>query len=163
MVTVIKKDPGVDRTTLRNREKAVIVDVLKNRYSLPLLLKKLCIVKSCYYYQMNALKSDKDKYETLRSRIKEIFKETKECYGYRRIYAQLVREGYRVSEKVIRRIMREESLIINNRRRRGYPTRRNIPKCPMIGRNFHADKPNQKWLTDITEFSIPAGKVYCHH
>lgn len=161
MITVIKKDPGVDRTTLKNREKAVIVDVLKNRYSLPLLLKKLCIAKSCYYYQRNALQSDK--YETLRSHIKEVFKETKKCYGYRRIYAQLVREGYRVSEKVIRRIMREEALIINNRRRRGYNSYKGeiSPEVSnVIDRNFHADKPNQKWLTDITEFSIPAGKVY---
>ena len=30
----------------------------------------------------------------------------------------------------------------------------------LIQRNFHADKPNQKWLTDITEFSISAGKIY---
>ncbi|MFU0832633.1 MAG: hypothetical protein ACFWUC_06795 [Oscillospiraceae bacterium] len=29
-----------------------------------------------------------------------------------------------------------------------------------VPRNFRADKPNQKWLTDVTEFSIPAGKVY---
>ena len=26
--------------------------------------------------------------------------------------------------------------------------------------DFHAEKPNEKWLTDITEFAIPAGKVY---
>ena len=30
----------------------------------------------------------------------------------------------------------------------------------VIDRDFHATKPNQKWLTDITEFSIKAGKVY---
>ena len=30
----------------------------------------------------------------------------------------------------------------------------------IINRNFHSDEPNKKWLTDITEFSIPAGKVY---
>jgi transposase InsO family protein len=30
----------------------------------------------------------------------------------------------------------------------------------IIKRNFHADAPNEKWLTDITEFAIPAGKVY---
>ena len=30
----------------------------------------------------------------------------------------------------------------------------------IINRDFHADQPNQKWLTDITEFHIPAGKVY---
>ena len=30
----------------------------------------------------------------------------------------------------------------------------------MLNSNFHADKPNEKWLTDITEFSLPCGKVY---
>lgn len=30
----------------------------------------------------------------------------------------------------------------------------------VIQRNFNADAPNEKWLTDITEFSIPEGKVY---
>ncbi len=30
----------------------------------------------------------------------------------------------------------------------------------IIQRNFYADKPNLKWLTDITEFSIPSGKIY---
>ena len=35
------------------------------------------------------------------------------------------------------------------------------PDVPnLLQRNFHADRPNQKWLTDITEFSIPSGKVY---
>ena len=35
------------------------------------------------------------------------------------------------------------------------------PSVPnIINRNFHADRPNEKWLTDITEFAIPAGKVY---
>lgn len=36
--------------------------------------------------------------------------------------------------------------------------------CPavanLIERDFHANAPNVKWLTDITEFKIPAGKVY---
>ena len=30
----------------------------------------------------------------------------------------------------------------------------------LLKRDFHADAPNEKWLTDITEFHIPAGKVY---
>ena len=35
------------------------------------------------------------------------------------------------------------------------------PAAPnLINRNFHAEKPNEKWLTDITEFRLPAGKVY---
>ena len=30
----------------------------------------------------------------------------------------------------------------------------------IVARDFHAESPNKKWLTDITEFAIPAGKVY---
>ena len=30
----------------------------------------------------------------------------------------------------------------------------------VVDRNFHADEPNKKWLTDITEFQLPAGKAY---
>lgn len=161
-INVLKKDPGVDRTALRNREKAVIVDALKNKYSLPLLLKKMHLPKSCYYYQKNIL-SQADKYTGLRSRIKKMFNENKERYGYRRIYGLLVREGCAVSEKVVRRIMRQEGLTVNIRRRRSYNSYQGelSPEVPnVIERNFHADKPNQKWLTDITEFAIPAGKVY---
>ena len=39
-INVLKKDPDIDQSSLSNREKAVIIDVLKNRYSLPLLLQK---------------------------------------------------------------------------------------------------------------------------
>ena len=75
----------------------------------------------------------------------------------------LHREGIKVSEKVVRRIMKQENLVIRRKRRQKYnsykgeitPSVENI-----IDRNFHAAKPNQKWLTDITEFSIKAGKVY---
>ena len=39
-INVLKKDPGVDQTALKNREKAVIIDALKSKYSLPDLCKK---------------------------------------------------------------------------------------------------------------------------
>ena len=44
-INVLKKDPGVDQTALRNREKAVIIDALKNKYSLPKLLHRLSLAK----------------------------------------------------------------------------------------------------------------------
>jgi putative transposase len=50
-IDVLKKDPGINETVLNNKEKAVIVDALKKKYSLPLLLKKLDFSKSSYYYQ----------------------------------------------------------------------------------------------------------------
>lgn len=104
-----------------------------------------------------------DKYNDIRSMIRALFYENKQRYGYRRIYGLLKREDIIVSEKVIRQIMREEELIVNSKRRRKYNSYQGeiSPSVPnKIERDFHADKPNQKWLTDITEFALPAGKVY---
>lgn len=59
--------------------------------------------------------------------------------------------------------MRENGLLVKCRSSRKYCSYKGeiSPEAPnVIQRNFKADKPNQKWLTDVTEFSIPAGKVY---
>ncbi|WP_313187647.1 IS3 family transposase [Lacrimispora sp.] len=158
----LKKDPGVDLTTLRNREKAVMIDALKDNYSLPLLLQKLKLSKSSYYYQRKRLACT-DKYAELRNRIKELFNENGGRYGYRRIHALLAKEGTCVSEKIVRKLMSECGARVKVKRRNKYSSYKGeiTPAVPnIIQRNFHADMPNQKWLTDITEFAIPAGKVY---
>ena len=159
-INVLKKDPGIDQTALTNREKAVIIDALKNKDSLLDLLKKLNLAKSGYYYQEKAIHIA-DKYFHLRKRIIQLFHENRNIFGYRRIHMLLQREGRKVSEKVVRRIMKRENLIIRRKRRQKYnsykgeltPAVENI-----IDRNFHATKPNEKCLTDITEFSIKPSK-----
>ena len=161
-INVLKKDPGVNREALSNREKAVIIDALKNKYSLPNLCRKLCISRSSYYYQEKAIHAE-DKYHDIRTKICELFRNNYDAFGYRKIYALLKREGTTLSEKVVRRIMREEGLVAKVHRRRKYNSYKGeiSPAVEnLINRDFHADKPNQKWLTDITEFSIEAGKVY---
>ena len=161
-INVLKKDPDIDQAALKNREKAVMIDALKSKYPLPDLLKRLGLSKSSYYYQEAAQKQP-DKYSDIRTRIRQLFLENKQRYGYRRIYGLLKREGCTVSEKVVRRIMREERLTVLCKRRRKYNSYQGeiSPSVPnKIERDFHADKPNQKWLTDITEFALPAGKVY---
>lgn len=159
---VLKKDPGVDMTALRNREKAVIIGALKNKYPLPVLLQKLNLSRSSYYYQRKQLASS-DKYEALRIHISELFSDNMGRYGYRRIHALLAKEGIRISEKIVRRIMAECGWKVTFKRKIKYNSYKGeiTPAVPnIIARNFHADAPNQKWLTDITEFIIPAGKVY---
>ncbi|WP_421621849.1 IS3 family transposase [Alkalilimnicola ehrlichii] len=85
------------------------------------------------------------------------------CYGYRRIRVALNRLGIVISEKVVRRLMAEEQLIVQRRKCRRYRSYRGeITPAPenLVNRDFSAPAPNRKWLTDITEFQIPAGKVY---
>ncbi len=159
---VLKKDPGIDQAHLTNREKAVIIDAMKNKYSLPKLFKKFNFAKSSYYYQEKVIYAE-DKYQSLRKRIIELFHENRDIFGYRKIHMLLRREGKKVSEKVIRRIMKQENLVARRKRRRKYNSYKGeitVPVENIIKRNFHAERPNKKWLTDITEFSIKSGKVY---
>lgn len=159
---IIKKDQGISLQSLTNKEKAVLIDALRDKYRLNELLKQLHMAKSSYCYQRQCLHRA-DPYAEFRIRIHEIFDEVGRCYGYRRIHAQLSKEGYVISEKVVRRIMKEDNLTVPSVKRKKYssyvgevsPAADNI-----INRDFHAELPNEKWVTDITEFGIPAGKVY---
>ena len=161
-INVLKKDPGVDQTALRNREKAVIIGALKDKFSLPNLLSALHFSRASYYYQQKAAKRQ-DKYGSVKEKIQAVFEENHRRYGYRRIHAALRKEGFRLSEKVIRRLMKQTELQVIAKKKRAYSSYQGeiTPAVPnVLQRNFHADLPNQKWLTDITEFAIPAGKVY---
>lgn len=161
-LNLLKKDPGINVTELKNCEKAVVIDAMKNKYPLPQLLKFLCMAKSSYYYQKAAIKRP-DKYCEIHTNIIELFKENRNCYGYRHIHSELKKIGIDVSEKIVRRIMRAEKLTVPTKRMRKYSSYKGeiTPEADnIIDRNFHANEPNKKWLTDITEFAIPAGKVY---
>ena len=118
-IQVLKKDPGVDMKELRNREKAVIIGALKDKYALPRLLQFLGMAKSSYYYQRAAINRP-DRHFDLHARVTEIFNENRCVYGYRRIYIALCREGIHVSEKVVRRIMRDENLEVLSPKRKRY-------------------------------------------
>ena len=161
-VEIVKKDPGVDQKKLTNKEKALLVGTLINKYPLKELLKYVEMARSSYFYHRK-IAALPDKYETLRHLIIRLFIENNRCYGYRRIYGALGQAGMRVSEKVVQQIMAENQLVAISKRKRKYSSYQgeSIPAAPnLIARNFYADAPNTKWLTDITEFHIPAGKVY---
>ncbi len=159
---ILKKGQGINPETLANREKVALIDALRDKYRLKLLLDMLQLAKSSYCYRECALHA-LDKYAALRIRIKEIFAEANSCYGYRRIHAVLQREGICVSEKVVRRIMKEKRLavpFVKKKKYNFYQGEINPEVENLINRDFNAEIPNEKWLTDITEFSISAGKVY---
>ena len=104
-----------------------------------------------------------DKYLSVRQAITDIFDSNHRCYGYRRLQASLSRQDITISEKVVQRLMKQESLVIPKPRKRKYTSYLGeISPAPenLINRDFQAAAPNEKWLTDITEFQIPAGKVY---
>ena len=159
---ILKKDLGVSLQLLSNREKAMLVDALRQEYALPALLGRLDLPRSSYFYHRSRLGAD-DKYAEVRRTITDIFESNHRSYGYRRIRASLNRQRVFVSEKVVQRLMKQECLQAARPKRRGYRSYvGEITPAPenIVNRDFHATAPNEKWLTDISEFQIPAGKVY---
>lgn len=158
---LLKKGKGINQKTLTNKEKAMVIDALRERHSLKDLLQILTMAKSSYCYQVAAIR--KDKYSDLKVEIRDIFKENNHCYGYRRIHQHLRNSGSVLSEKVIRRLMHELGLHVSKAMIRKYNSYKGeiTPAVEnLVKRNFHAAGPNELWLTDITEFHIPSGKVY---
>lgn len=161
-IDIVKKDLGIDPRELANKEKASLIDALRTKYPLNELLVMMKMPKSSYFYQRE-VQCMPDKYATLRTEIKAIFAKNKGRYGYRRVHAVIKTTGMTVSEKVVRRIMGEEQLIVPYKKKRRYNSYKGEVSPAvnnLVARDFHATKPNIKWLTDLTEFRIPAGKVY---
>lgn len=92
-LTVLKKDPGVDLTALKNREKAVIIGALREKYALPMLLTYFHMSRSSYYYQQ-AVMNKPDKYLPFREQITSVFHENRGVYGYRRIHLAFEEKRY---------------------------------------------------------------------
>lgn len=161
-VEILKKGQGADPASLTNKEKAELIGALRPKHMLKDLLGALRMPRSSYQYALIA-KSRPDKYASIRPVIATIFAASKSRYGYRRIWLALKDDGVVVSEKVVSRIMKEDGLVAKRGKRRAYSSYSGeLSEAPenIVNRRFHAVAPNRLWLTDITEFRIPAGKVY---
>ncbi|WP_420893101.1 IS3 family transposase, partial [Roseateles puraquae] len=158
----LRKELGIDQQPLTNREKTLLVDALRSTYTVTELLVELNLPRSSYFYHRARL-GVADKYADVRQAMTNIFERNYRCYGYRRLHASLSDQCVNVSEKVVRRLMKQECLVAATSKRRRYGSYMGeISPAPdnVLNRDFSADAPNEKWLTDISEFQIPAGKVY---
>ena len=127
-----------------------------------ILLQVSGLAKSVYYYTLSKIDKD-DKNKEIIDKIKEIFINNKERYGYRRITLELRNQGYNVNHKKVYRIMVKLGLKPLKRNKRKYSSYKGtVGKIAdnFIERNFNAEKPNQKWYTDITEFNLRGEKCY---
>ena len=115
-----------------------------------------------YYYTLSKNGKD-DKNKEIIDKIKEIFLYHKERYGYRRITLELRNQGYKVNHKKVYRIMVKLGLKPLKRNKRKYSSYKGTVGTIAdnhINREFYADKPNEKWYTDVTEFNLRGEKCY---
>jgi putative transposase len=103
-----------------------------------------------------------DKYAEIKDQIKRIFQENRSRYGYRRITAELHNRGFIVNHKTVQRLMKSLNLycFVRMKRYKSYKGEVGIKAPNLLERDFLANKPNEKWVTDITEFHLYGEKVY---
>ena len=116
---LLQKGLGVDLQLLSNREKTLLIDALKEHYGLPELLAQLGLARSSYFYHRTRAAVG-DKYLSARRAITDIFESNHHCYGYRRLQASLTKQDMTISEKVVQRLMKQESLVVAKPKRRRY-------------------------------------------
>ena len=117
--------------------------------------------RSTYYYYLKRSKRP-DKYKKIKEEISAVFHENKGRYGYRRITLELRNRGYKINHKTVQKLMNQMNLkcMVRIKKYRSYRGETGKVVPDLIKRNFHAEKPNQKWTTDITEFSLFGKKLY---
>ena len=108
-------------------------------------------------------KKDKsDKYDEVKEVITAIYHENKGRYGYRRITIELRNRDIVLNHKTVQCLMRELGLVCCVRMKKYRSYKGEIGKIApnLLNRNFTAEQPNEKWVTDVTEFSLFGEKLY---
>ena len=119
--------------------------------------------RSTYYYYLKKSK-EKDKYALIKEEITSIYHENQGRYGYcyRRITMELHNRGYVINHKTVQRLLKTLGLkcMVRIKKYRSYKGEIGKVAPNLIQRDFTATAPNQKWTTDITEFSLFGTKIY---
>ena len=142
--------------------KYLVIHRHKGKYPIKMMCKFFEVSRSGYYaYEKRIAAPDKD--EVLGNLIRKCQEKTRQTYGYRRVKIWLLREiGLIINRKAVLRLMRKYGLLATIRRPRPLYQRQQqlMVYENKLSRNFRADKPNQKWVTDISYLHTKQGVLY---
>lgn len=119
------------------------------------------VSRSWFYQKPRELERRASEDLALREAIEHIILEFP-GYGYRRVTAALRREGWYVNYKRVLRIMREESLLCQLKRRFKVTTdsAHSFKRYPNLIKDAVLDGPDQGWVADITYIRLPTSLCY---
>jgi len=126
----------------------------------------LGVSQSGYYKYKKTIKEDK--HRELKDLILRLYEESDKQWGYRNIHSELVEEYHmKINHKRVYRLCKELGIQSVIRKKRKYPNynqyRLKEPETiapNLLNRNFTVDKPNRKWVTDITTFQVGGEKLH---
>ena len=129
---------------------------------MPLLLRVAGLARSTFFYHQ-ARVSTPDPQADLKAAIRSVFETNLGRYGHRRIHATLLKAGWCVAKKTVLKLLRQLGLVCRIRRKKRFNSYRGevgTVAPNRLNRDFAAAAPNQKWVTDVTEFAVHQNKLY---
>ena len=145
---------------MRTSIKYLVIYRHKEKYSISEMCRFFDVSRSGYYdYTKRMEQPDRDL--PLADQIRTCQSEVKQTYGYRRVQIWLDKQGTRRNSKTVLRVMQKFNLLSVVRRKRYQKYGECLHRYPnLLNRDFHADRPNQKWVTDISYIKTGQGFLY---
>ena len=166
-IDFLKKSQSLARKIeeLTTKDKAKVVNELRTKYNLKVLLNITNMASSVFYYQLNSIKQLVNKYEEIEKRIDYLYLERhKKRIGYQRIYIELKKENIIIGKNKVLEIMRKKGYTrkrkTNYRKYNSYAGDLGGVVSNIMNQNFKANKPYEKAGTDITMFRVNEQAVY---
>ena len=132
----------------------------KDKYSISEMCKFFDVSRSGYYDYVKRMDVPARDLP-LAEKIKECQAKHGKTYGYRRVHIWLERQGIHHNPKTVLRVMQKYNLLSEVRRKKYHNYGNVLHKyANLLNRDFNADKPNQKWVTDISYIKTGQGTLY---
>ena len=132
----------------------------KDKYSISEMCRFFEVSRSGYYDYVKRIDTPARDLP-LAEKIKECQDKCGKTYGYRRVHIWLERNGIHRDPKTVLRVMQKYNMLSVIRRRRFYKYTEHLHKYKNLWQqNFKADRPNQKWATDISYIHTKQGILY---
>ena len=145
---------------MRAKVKYLVIYRHKDKYSISEMCRFFEVSRSGYYDFLKRMDIP-DRDLPLAQLIKECQKECKSTYGYRRVSIWLDKKGIHHNPKTVLRIMQKYNLLSVVRRKNYHKYNNIVHRYPnLLNRDFNADRPNQKWVTDISYIPTKQGFLY---
>ena len=134
-------------------------------HTVTILCRCLRVTRSGFYaWQGRAESTHARDDRRLKVLVQASFHESKQRYGSPRVHEDLIEQQERVSRKRVIRLMQEDGLKARARKRYKVTTMSDHDQpvaANLLDRQFAAAAPNQRWVSDTTEFVIgSSGKLY---
>ncbi len=132
----------------------------RDKYSINSMCKFFKVSRSGYYVFLKRMDVP-DRDLPLAEKIKECQEESHRTYGYRRVHIWLERQGIYRNPKTVLRVMQKYNLLSVVRRKKFHYCSQHLHRYPnLLNREFTAERPNQKWVTDISYIKTAQGFLY---